>query len=146
MIKPLLREEVAGLICEAVKSGARLAAACKEIGINIRTYQRWQKSFKELNRHVDKCTIAIKPTPHNKLTTQEEQRIIEVVNQPEFSHLPPSQIIPILADRGIYIASESTFYRVLKKYTQQNYRGRSKESVKRAISTHKATKPNQVYT
>ena len=31
---------------------------------------------------------------------------MEVVNQPEFQSLPPSQIVPILADQGIYIASE----------------------------------------
>ncbi len=54
--------------------------------------------------------------------------------------------MPILADRGIYIASESTFYRVLREAKQLQHRGRSKEPVKREISTHVATAPNRVYT
>jgi methylphosphotriester-DNA--protein-cysteine methyltransferase len=53
------------------------------------------------------------------------------VNQEEFSHLPPSQIVPTLADRGIYIASESTIYRILREANQLKHRGHSKEPVKR---------------
>ena len=45
---------------------------------------------------------------------------------PEFADLPPSQIVPALADRGIYIASESTFYRILRKENMQHHRGNSK--------------------
>jgi putative transposase len=41
--------------------------------------------------------------------------ILEVVNQPEFQSMPPSQIVPTLADRQIYLASESTVYRVMRK-------------------------------
>lgn len=52
--------------------------------------------------------------PHNKLTTQERQDILDVCNVPEYADLPPNVIVPMLADKGIYIASESTFYRVLK--------------------------------
>ncbi len=72
--------------------------------------------------------------------------ILKIVNQPEFSDKPPSQIISILADRGIYIPSESTFYRVLKEANQLRRRGRSREPVKREISTHVAKAPNHVYT
>lgn len=68
-----------------------------------------------------------------------------MVNQPEFQSLPPSQIVPKLADRGIYIASESSFYRVLKEYNQQHHRGRTKKPTSRPISTHCAKGPNQVW-
>jgi len=115
MTEPELREKVVALINEAVKSGARLSIACEEAEINKRTYTRWITSFNQIKEHVDKRTIAVHPTPHNKLTPQEKQEIINLVNVPEFSSLPPSQIVPILADRGFYIASESSFYRVLKE-------------------------------
>ena len=115
MTEPELREKVVALINEAVKSGARLSIACEETEINKRTYTRWITSFNQIKEHVDKRTIAVHPTPHNKLTPQEKQEIINLVNVPEFSSLPPSQIVPILADRGFYIASESSFYRVLKE-------------------------------
>ncbi len=52
--------------------------------------------------------------PHNKLSEAERQQILEICNTPKYADLPPNIIVPILADEGIYIASESTFYRVLK--------------------------------
>jgi putative transposase len=58
---------------------------------------------------------------------------------------PPSQIVPDLADQGIYIASESSIYRVLHERNLQNHRGKSKAPQKRPISTHYATGPNQVW-
>ena len=45
--------------------------------------------------------------PHNKLTAQERQDILDVCNAPEYADLPPNVIVPMLADKGIYIASES---------------------------------------
>ena len=146
MTEPELRQQVVDLIAEAIKAGARLAIACEEAEISTRTYNRWLKLFEESNEHIDKRTTCERPEPHNKMTQVEVQQILNTVNQPDFSHLPPSQIIPILADRGIYIASESTFYRILREAKQLQHRGRSKEPVKREISTHVATAPNRVYT
>jgi transposase InsO family protein len=56
--------------------------------------------------------------PPNKLSPEERTQVLSVANSPEFAHLPPSQIVPVLADRGDYIASESTFYRVLRENRQ----------------------------
>jgi putative transposase len=146
MTQPSVRKKVVELIVEAVKSGARLFIACEEAEISSRTYNRWVKSYNKNNEYVDKRTIAIHPEPHNKLSSEEKQEILNVVNLPEFSSLPPSQIVPILADRGIYIASESSFYRVLREHNAQHHRGRSKEPIKRRATTHAATAPNRVYT
>ncbi len=54
-------------------------------------------------------------TPHNKLTAQERQDILDVCNAPEYADLPPNVIVPMLADKGIYIASESTILQSLKR-------------------------------
>ena len=51
----------------------------------------------------------------------------------------------MLADRGSYIASESTLYKVLKEAKQLTHRGREQRKHKRPISTHKATRANQVW-
>lgn len=68
-------------------------------------------------------------------------------NQEEYAHLPPSQIYPKLLDKGVYIASPSTFYRVLKRNNQLTHRGRQKKAIKRKPpTTYTATGPNQVYT
>ena len=85
--------------------------------------------------------------PCNKLTALERQRIIKVVNEPEYADLAPSQIVPKLADDGRYIASESTTYRVLKDEKQLHHRQKSKlvspAKKPRALT---ATGPNQIYT
>ena len=94
MTEPELRKHVMDLIAEAIKAGARLSIACEEAEISVKTYKRWLKSFKENNAYIDKRTIAVRPEPHNKLTEKEVQQIVNIVNQPDYSHMPPSQIVP----------------------------------------------------
>jgi len=50
-----------------------------------------------------------------------------------------------LADKGLYIASESTMYRVLKQHNLQHHRGKAKKPSNRPISTHSSNGPNQVW-
>src|SRR4030095_4354559 len=84
--------------------------------------------------------------PANKLSSEERRQLLTVANSAEFGHLPPSQIVPRLADRGDYIASQSTFYRVLRAENTLKPRG----SDPPANPRHKplaltATAPNQLY-
>jgi putative transposase len=142
MINASDRENAVKLINEAVKAGARLFKACEELGISKRTYNRWKETDSE---YIDKRTFCERPEPANKLTPEEKQEILEVVHSEKYSELPPSQIVPRLADEGRYIASESSFYRVLREANEMIHRGLSKPPVKRPISTHVATGPNQVW-
>ncbi len=94
----------------------------------------------------DRRSSAQRPTPKNKLGEDERQEILRVCNEAEFANLPPSQIVPILLDRGIYIASESTFYRVLKAANQLKHRGRAKAKTKKTKPTSfTAQKANEVW-
>src|SRR5690606_11272330 len=91
--------------------------------------------------------LAERPAPTHKLTAAEQQAVVEVCQRSEFSSLPPSQIVPKLADRGEYIASESSFYRVLRSRGLLQHRGRAKKAAKpSAPQTHKAIEPNDVWT
>jgi putative transposase len=123
MISPSDRALAVEHIQEANQNGARLAPACEELNISVRTYERWvsEGGIKE-----DQRPIVLRPEPKNKLTNKEKEEILEVVKKDEFADLPPTQIVPKLADQSIYIASESTFYRVLREQNMQNHRGRSK--------------------
>ena len=142
MISASDRRTAVELISEAVEAGAALYKACRELGISKRTYNRWMNSD---NGYVDKRTTCIHPEPANKLTEEERQEILSVMNSEEFASKAPCEVVPILADRGIYIASESTFYKVLKDAKELAHRGRSNEPQKRSISTHSATGPDQVW-
>lgn len=130
------------LIEGAVISGARKHKACDELGITVRTCQRWTQSG---SIKVDGRTDSRRAAPANKLTEAERQHILATTRLPDYKSLPPSQIVPALADQGEYIASESSFYRVLHEEKQQHHRGRSKAPEKKPLSTHVATAPNQVY-
>ena len=135
------RAEIIKLIDEARMSGARQSQACRIIGISCRTLQRWQQDDTHDGR------IDAKHAPANKLTAMERKRIIRTANKSEYADLPPGKIVPKLADEGVYIASESTFYRVLKEVDQLQHRQKAKpdRQVKkpRALT---ATGPNQIFT
>lgn len=132
-----------GWLNEASDAGARKGKAAQELGLSLRTVQRWVEGDEV---KADQRPHAQRPTPQNALSDRERGRILAVCNQPEYASLPPSQIVPRLADKGQYIASESSFYRVLNEAGQLNHRGRSKERKPGKIpTTHRATEANQVW-
>lgn len=84
--------------------------------------------------------------PHNKLSETERQQILDICNTPKYADLAPNIIVPMLADEGIYIASESTFYRVLKANNHLGKRTRIKASTRSSRpKVQKTYKPNQVW-
>lgn len=139
MISAADRDQTVKLIDEAVNSGARQALACLELDISARTLQRWR------HYRVDRRTLVQRPAPANKLSQDERDAVLAACNRADCATLTPHQIVPKLADEGIYIASESTFYRVLRQADQVCHRGRSRVPVARPLSTHKATGCNQLW-
>ena len=124
---------------EAVTQGARQAAVCEHLGVSERTLQRWELCAED-GRHGPHSA------PANKLSELERQRLISTANSPEFRDVSPKQIVPSLADRGQYVGSESTFYRVLKAANLMAHRGHAKAPVPRPKPELFATGPNQVWT
>ena len=124
----------------AVTSGARINKAAAIVGLSARTIFRWRDQK-------GGCDQRRGPTsaPANKLSDQEKQQIIEVANSAEFRDMPPKQIVPKLADKGVYIGSESSFYRVLKEHKMINHRQRSKPATRHRPNQHMASGPNQVW-
>lgn len=143
MISPSDRILAVKLIQEANQNGTRLEMACDELNINVRTYQRW---VSDGGVREDQRPHVPRPEPKNKLTAEEKEAIITISKKKEFVDLPPSQIVPKLADQSIYIASESSFYRVLREENLQHHRGRSKRPQRKLPESYFATAPNQVWT
>jgi transposase InsO family protein len=137
------RQESVKLIKEAVAGGASQAAACEAIGLSRRTFQRWTRDG---NIKADGRPEAKRPEPVNKLSQEERTRILEICNRAEYACLPPSQIVPSLADRGEYIASESSFYRILREANQVKHRGKARAPRKTVKPNgYCAEGPNQVW-
>jgi transposase InsO family protein len=142
MIGTLDRRQAVALIDEAIAAGTRKHKACEILEITLRTYQRWTQAGDVAS---DRRPEAQRPEPLNKLSPEEREEILAVSNSPVFRSLPPSQIVPALADEGRYLASESSFYRVLRAAGQQHHRGRSEAPQRKVPSTHCAAGPNQVW-
>ena len=140
MTCPAQRKQRLLWIDEAMSDGARFEPACIECDINPRTIQRWKRRGISL----DQRTCVLK-TPHNKLDEHTRQRVLATANGPEYADMPPSQIVPKLADSGHYIASESTMYRVLKEAKQLTHRHASRPKRHAAPKPVTATAPNRVY-
>lgn len=135
------RSETLSLVAEAVEAGCRLERACNELGLDVRTVQRWRA---QPAGGLD-ARRGPRTQPRQKLSAEERAKVLDVANAPEFRSLSPKQIVPRLADQGEYIASESTFYRVLRAADQLAHRGATKPRTVTRPEEVVATGPNQVW-
>ncbi|MGN0931556.1 helix-turn-helix domain-containing protein [Falsigemmobacter intermedius] len=141
------RKTTARLIDEAMAAGVRRTRACAALQISERTLRRWRQDMPAGEVHADRRPGALRPAPANKLSDEECADILSVCNSSEFASLPPSQIVPRLADQGCYIASESSFCRVLRAHGQQHHRGRSRAPRRfNPPTSYQATGPCQIWT
>jgi len=90
---------------------------------------------------------APKPTPDHALSSAEMADVLAVCHRADWTDLPPGQIVARLLDEeGRSIASESTFYRILRSHGQQRHRGRAKAPAKQAKPTSfRADAPCEVW-
>jgi len=138
------RQQTVALIDEAVAKKALLSNACTAAGIDRRTYRRW-KDRESGEVVADARPEAVRPTPRSRLSKEERELILLTCQLPRFADLPPSQIVPTLADEGLYIGSESSFYRVLHEAQQQHERGRARRRSSAVKTSHETTGINQCW-
>jgi putative transposase len=93
------RQQLVNWIQEAMTAGARIKPCCDETQISLRTFRRWVSSSVVVE---DKRPNAIRSIPSNKLSEEEISKIRDICHQPEYVNLPPSQIVPRLADKRVY--------------------------------------------
>lgn len=127
-------------IDEAVAAGATQAAACELLGLDERTVQRWRARPDGIDQRRGPAT-----RPSNTLTTEEETELLMLVTSKEFVGLSPHQLVAKLADMGIYLASEATIYRLLRRNRLLRHRERARPPTRRRPREHVATGPNQVW-
>ena len=138
------RQALAQDIEAAHSAGARLQPACETAGIDARTLQRW-KAQEGLTAG-DGRPQAVHPTPSHALSPAERAALLTVANESRFASVPPARIVPMLADEGVYLGSESSMARVLREHGQNAHRGRAKApKTTRPPTTHVATAPGQVW-
>jgi len=134
------RAQVLSLVSEAVEHGSRQEPACEVVGVDLRTLQRWQlPGTSDDNRHGPRTE------PKNKLSNFEREKIMKISTSPKYCNKSPHQIVPGLADHGEFVASESSFYRVLKAEGSLQHRGRSKPPRMARPRAYEVTKPLELF-
>jgi putative transposase len=127
------------LVDEMAGAKVPLERACKVIGVSKRTVERWRGQGGGEDQRQGPSSL-----PSNKLSAKEREQVLNVSNSVEYRDLSPKQIVPKLADKGTYIASESTFYRILRKEGQLAHRERSRPAWRKPVE-QVATGPCQVW-
>ena len=133
------RRRVLELIAEAVASGARQRAACRELGLDVRTVQRWRAGSTEDGRSGPLSR------PSNSITEQQRQHVLALLTSPRFRELSPKQVVPTLADEGVYMVSEATMYRLLREERLLSHRENSRPRSHHRPAELVAGAPNTVW-
>ncbi len=133
------RARVLELMEEACQAGCRKRPACEALGLTVRSVQRWERAGLKDRRKGSRAQ------PANALSDEERQHIMGLLVSPRYRDLTPNQLVPHLADRGIYLASESTLYRLLKEEKMNRHRQASRPAAQHRPKTHVADGPNEVW-
>lgn len=113
------------------------------IGISPNTIRNWRNAIGTF----DLRTTTDKGNPNNKLSEQEEQEVRNILYSTEYADLSPHKIVAKLADdKGKYICSESTMYRILRSDGATRRRTQIRKADKIKIKPNLvATRPEQVF-
>jgi transposase InsO family protein len=145
LTSPEDRRKALEILDAGMAAGARACKLAELLGVGLTTLQRWKRQFAGDGDGLDRRKGSPRIVSH-RLTQEERQRILLTCHQPEFAALPPGQIVPVLADRGLYIGSERSFYRVLHDHGQAHRRGRARPPQEpRPVPRLRADGPNQLW-
>ena len=128
------------LIDEAVADGAGHGKACRTVGVAPTTVNRWRA-----NPDAEDARHGPKTKPRNALSEQERSGVVAIMSAPEHSSMSPDTLVPYLATLGMYLASQSTFYRIARATKLLHARGRARRRSHRRPRECVAKGPNQVW-
>ena len=92
---------------DAIEPMLGTRAACVAVGCPRATHYRRQAPVRPRS-------TTPRPAPPNKLTDEEMDQVLDVLRSERFVDLSPAQVFHILLDEGTYLASVSTYYRLLR--------------------------------
>jgi len=132
--------EILAYIGEAKRAKVSERTTCLLIGLSPRTIQNWRRQGLRDRRKGSSRHVA------HRLSPEEEARFLAEANSKRFADKTPEQIVAELATEGVYIASPSTLYRILRKNAALVHRRESrKPRAGLKPDKIKVTGPNQVW-
>lgn len=114
--------------------------ACDAIGIPRASGYRKLNSSTKIQRHGPR-------RPHHRRIPQKDRdNILRILHAPEWMNQTPRQVYAELLDKGLYLASVSTMYRILNERGESKERRNQRKPQSYAVPRLTAQKPNQVWT
>jgi len=118
-------------------------AACRAVGRPQAThYRRHRTSPPPVRPASVPPADRIQP---RALSAHERQRILDVCHEQRFVDASPAHVWATLLDEGVYLGSQSTFYRLLRSVGEVRERRRQATHPAAVKPELVATGPNQVY-
>ncbi|WP_224364174.1 IS3 family transposase [Hyalangium versicolor] len=134
------RRTALALAQEATTAGARLRTTCETMGLSTRTLQRWRKAASLEDGRTQQRRV-----PANRLSPAEQLTALALAAAEPYHGLPPRQLVARLADQGVYIASESTFYRLRRAHAHPTHLPPRRPMPRLPWVEHVAVSPNQLW-
>ncbi len=117
-----------------------VSVACEVVGVSRATlYRSRQPPSPRL------LPVPRPPSPR-RISDAERQHILDVLHSPEFTDQPPTEVYATLLERGVYLASIRSMYRILAEAGETGERRNQRPPHKYAKPSLTATAPNQVWT
>jgi putative transposase len=126
------------LVGIVVSKGCSQRQACRDLDMPRANFHRRKKL-------VYQGPPLRRTSPPNKVPDVVRKRILEYLHEPEFVDSSPWEIVPHLLDRGEYLGSIRTFYRVLSEHGEIKERRLQARHGKHVAPILEATGPNQVW-
>ena len=82
-----------------------VAAACDAVGMPRATYYR--------SRHGSGAKHTVRRSSPRALSSEEKQAVLDLLHEPRFADLPPTEVHAQLLDEEKYYCSVRTMYRIL---------------------------------
>jgi len=110
------------------------------LGVNVRTLQRWAQHPGVADRRKGPHA-----SPQHALTNEEKEKMLQIANSEKYRDLSPHHIVAKLVDEGHYIASESSFYRLLRSQNLLSHRSKNRPRTNHPPRALTARGANQVW-
>lgn len=123
---------------ETVEPRVGATAACTALDIPRATYYRWKNpSHRQTNPAKRMTPLA--------LTSDERQEVLTALHAEEYVDRAPAAVYSALLDRGTYLCSVRTMYRILESEGENRERRRQRKHPQYAKPELLATQPNQLW-
>lgn len=133
---------------ESLAKAVGMKRACAVLGVARATvYRIRSRRQAAADGACEPATVEKKPRPSPPRTFSHAERktVLDRLNSEEFADCAPAVVHAKLLERGEYIGSPSTMYRILRDADEVRERRHQRQHPPRAVPRLKATGPNQVW-